>query len=595
MLRSPVFVRLYLAFVVACAVVGFAVDQIQATRIRTQAQESQRDELRTQCLLIARLVAPSLGTADWNDAVGTHLSDLAEAMGSDLALIDAQGRVRADSADRASAAVNQRSRPEVRGALADHDVAFDRRLRVRDNRDATYAAVPLQVDGQTVGVVRATAALPDSAPQRSQARRTLAFGLGALALLGGLAGALLLWSFNARLRRLTAAAEAVSAGVHDRRVPSMGADELGTLARAFNSMAEELRQRLNTSAKQRREVLAILKSMVEGVIAVDRDQRVVLINDRARRILDVPDGDIDGRPIWEISRVQRVADILDLVLRGAREARDEVALPSSPGDRALALHATQLRRDDESVAGAVVVMHDITGLRRLEQVRRDFVANVSHELKTPLTAIRGFVETLLDDDGKTDAPTRLRFLGKIHEHTERLAALVTDLLTLSRVESRGIPQHKRLLDLCEPIRASAGLLESRAEAKEIRLRLDLPATAVNVIGDTEMLRQVVDNLLDNAIQHTPTAGSIVLRLVTEDRSAVLEVRDNGVGMEPHDRDRIFERFYRVDRGRSRELGGTGLGLSIVKHVVLAHRGQVSVDSTPGIGSTFRVKLPLAAS
>ena len=224
-------------------------------------------------------------------------------------------------------------------------------------------------------------------------------------------------------------------------------------------------------------------------------------------------------------------------------------------------------------------------------MRRDFVTNVSHELKTPLTAVRGFVETLLDDPA-TEPEIQQRFLGKIRHHTYRLSALVTDLLTLSRVESQGLRAERRPMDLREPTRASANLLASRAEEKGLTLHADLPDRALPVMGDVEMLRQVVDNLLDNAIKYTPQGGTVWLRLVENGDSAILEVRDTGVGLEPQHQQRIFERFYRVDRSRSRELGGTGLGLSIVKHVALAHNGNVSVQSTPGEGSTFRVEIPV---
>ena len=242
--------------------------------------------------------------------------------------------------------------------------------------------------------------------------------------------------------------------------------------------------------------------------------------------------------------------------------------------------------------GAVVVLHDVSRLERLETVRRDFVANASHELKTPITAIRGLVETLIDD--KEIAPeTQERFLTKIRDQSGRLSAIVTDLLTLSRLEAESGDSRYTPLDLREPVLASAQALTPAAEEKGIVLETQLPDVRVEVAGDNEALGQVVTNLLDNALKYTPKGGKVWVRLTSQSGNAVLEVQDTGIGIEPRDRERIFERFYRVDKARSRELGGTGLGLSIVKHIVLAHNGKVSVDSTPGTGSTFRVSLPLA--
>ena len=279
-------------------------------------------------------------------------------------------------------------------------------------------------------------------------------------------------------------------------------------------------------------------------------------------------------------------------MRDARSRQQDLRVVAPPRDRHVELHATPLRDADGDLVGAVLVLHDVTDLRRLEAIRREFVANVSHELKTPITAIRGMVETVLDDEGM-DPIFRHRFLVRIREQSFRLSELVTDLLTLSRIESEALVGEMAVLDLRGPIRQSLDALQPLADGKDIRVSVDLPDEPVPVLGEAEALRLVFGNLLENAIEFTPAGRRVSLRLAVAERDAIAEVVDEGIGIEPKHVDRIFQRFYRVDQARARELGGTGLGLSIVRHVCIAHRGEVQVDSRPGVGSTFRVRLPLA--
>lgn len=236
-------------------------------------------------------------------------------------------------------------------------------------------------------------------------------------------------------------------------------------------------------------------------------------------------------------------------------------------------------------------MHDVTELRRLEALRRDFVGNVSHEFKTPVTAIRALVETLLDDPLMTDE-NRIRFLNKIKGQSGRLSTLVTDLLTISRLESEKSRENKETVSLTALVPICVAGMQTAAEAKNIHLGIDCEEPEILVMGDKEALRQSIDNLLTNAIKYTPQGGGVTVKLRRKGEQAKIAVRDTGIGIEPIHLDRIFERFYRIDKARSREMGGTGLGLSIVKHVVMSHGGQVSVKSSLGRGSTFYIFLPL---
>jgi two-component system phosphate regulon sensor histidine kinase PhoR len=291
--------------------------------------------------------------------------------------------------------------------------------------------------------------------------------------------------------------------------------------------------------------------------------------------------------------VPEIAEALGEALRGVRVQRTLRLEDRSP-PRVLEVNAAPLRGGGLETIGAVVVLHDVTQLHKLEGIRRQFVSNVSHELKTPLTAIRGFVETLLDADD-IDAATRRRFLERIRLQTSRLSSLVADLLSLSRIESTHDGAERRRVDLRAPLMESVRALRPAAEARRLEVEVELPPRPVVVSGEEESLRQAFTNLIDNAIKYSEEGGPVWVRLRQEGAQAVFEVEDRGVGIEEQHRERIFERFYRVDKARSRELGGTGLGLAIVKNVAQAFGGEVAVESRPGEGSVFRMKLPLAAS
>jgi two-component system phosphate regulon sensor histidine kinase PhoR len=297
-----------------------------------------------------------------------------------------------------------------------------------------------------------------------------------------------------------------------------------------------------------------------------------------------------GRRVWELTRIRAVSEVLAAVLARSGEVIREVRVVEGPREQILQLHAAPLSTGLGDPAGAVVVLHDITTERRLEETRRDFVANVSHELKTPLTAITALVETILDDD-QMDPSVRARFLAKVRDQCARLTAMVRDLLDLSRIESGDIRPEFAPVDLRRTIRQAVSGVQEEAERRDVALTLELPAQPVKIMGDERALGRMLGNLLENAIKYTGKGGHVVVAATVTGGEVVVEVQDDGVGIEERHHSRIFERFYRVDLGRSREVGGTGLGLSIVKHVALAHDGRVGLRSSPGEGSTFQVVLP----
>ncbi len=406
-----------------------------------------------------------------------------------------------------------------------------------------------------------------------------------------LATGLGLWLSRPLEELAAGAAKAVQEG-ETGGLPTLRRDELGTIAEALKELGEGSQQRIAAINEERNRLLAILGGMIEGVIAIDREDRVVQMNRVAGQLFHVEAEQCIGKRIWEAVRVPDVVETFAGALQHGRETTGELRLPEKDHDVLVELYASPLHDESGQRSGAVMVLHNVTQIRRLEGMRRDFVANVSHELKTPLTAIRGFVETLVDDTEMEDV-RRQHFMRRINDQTQRLSAIVTDLLTISRIESGGTEMEREALDLRDVARDCVRLLAPTAEAKGLQLTVELTEEPVRVLGDREALRQALSNLVDNALKYTPEGGKVWLRVRTEERMAVAEVQDTGIGISPQDQQRIFERFYRVDKARSRELGGTGLGLSIVKHITLALGGRVSLDSSLGKGSTFRMELPLA--
>ena len=398
------------------------------------------------------------------------------------------------------------------------------------------------------------------------------------------------------IRSLTKALNSLAEGNYDEQVdPFAYASELDPLAWAFNSMADKLNKRVEVLSREENKVRTILAGMVEGVVAVDSYATILHMNKAACEILNVSVDDPEGLHIYDVIEVEEVEELLRQTLDDGVDRVEELKIRKADQDQeqVLEAHVSPLRGRDGELSGGLVVLDDLTQIQRLERVRTDFVANVSHELKTPVTAISGLVETLIESE-EMDEETRSRFLGKIQNQSLRLSTLVADLLALSRVEARDEQQLElRRMDLRLIAIDSARRAMVAAEEKGIQLHSQLPEDAVNVNGDDEALRQVVDNLLDNAIKYTPGGGEVSLGIEVEDGSAILRVKDSGIGIEAEHQERIFERFYRVDKARSREVGGTGLGLSIVKHFTASMGGAVGVESEPGAGTVFRVELPLA--
>jgi two-component system, OmpR family, phosphate regulon sensor histidine kinase PhoR len=364
-------------------------------------------------------------------------------------------------------------------------------------------------------------------------------------------------------------------------------DEVGALSGAFDQMQRDLAQRLAQFRDNHQRLETVLSSMAEGVLAVGADDTILLANEAARRLLDFAAPHPQGRSLLEVTRARPVYDALVRALASEAPVVKEFEAPGAIR-RTLSLRATRL--PGAPCAGVVMVLHDMTELRRLESLRRELVANVSHELKTPLAAIKGYAETLRLG-AVNDPEHNLHFIRRIEEQTDRLHQLILDMLQIARVESGEQPLELADVPIAELIGECTDQFMEGATAKQVELSADLPHDKVAVYADEEGVRTILSNLLDNALKYTPAGGRVTAGARAHAGLVVLEVADTGIGIPEKDLARIFERFYCVDKARSRQLGGTGLGLSIVKHLAQAMGGSVSVESRLGRGSTFRVELP----
>jgi two-component system phosphate regulon sensor histidine kinase PhoR len=507
-----------------------------------------------------------------------------------VTIIDPRGVVLADSHHDPESMENHADRPEVREAYQNR-VGSSIRHSNTLNRDLCYVAVPLVYAGHSGHVLRMAVPLEDLDEAIAAVRRGILEGSLAAAVVAlGVAYAFS-QSLTRRIRQLRAFAEGLVNARFSQPPLAATGDELGALAGSLDTMARQLRdlvERLTVESRQRE---AILASMVEGVLAVDHELRVTFCNEAFARAVGASLPIPEGLPVLELVRDPALLELLSRTLKTCTSVKHRLQLPVAEG-HSYEVQTTPLSAP--SGRGALALLHDITDLERLERVRKDFVANVSHELRTPLTAIRASAETLLDG-ALEDPENRRRFLDIIRAHAIRLSNITSDLLTLSEIEARKTPGEPEGVPLRAALDAALHTVEAEARLRGVKVLAE-NLLDVEVPGERLRLEQALVNLLDNAIKFNRPGGEVrVTTARTTDAKVRISIADTGIGIPSTGLTRIFERFYRVDRARSREMGGTGLGLSIVKHVVERMNGIVSVESTLGKGSTFTVLLPLRNS
>jgi two-component system phosphate regulon sensor histidine kinase PhoR len=515
---------------------------------------------------------------------------IGKALGLRATIITLDGRVLGDSdltREKLADVENHINRLEVKDAIAKgfgSSKHFSRTVK----RDMLYMAIPFG-SGQKRGILRLSVPMYDIELIQSRVRHAAGVSiLGVLIL--SLALTFLVAVFVSRpLDEMSTVARAMAKGDFSQKASIHMRDEIGDLARALNVMSEEIKDKIEKVNTERAKLDLILSSMFEGVIVTDADESIILMNPSLRKLFFI-DSNPEGKKPIEVIRNSAIENMVERIIKGKQQLATEEIIINAPEEKILKVNGVPIVRNNK-LEGSILVFHDITELTRLERVRQDFVANVSHELRTPISSIKGYAETLLEG-ALNDKNNAREFVNIIYQDSNRLASLINDLLDLSKIESGKM---KMLFKLFKPellIKKAATIIENQAKAKSIEIKLDVSGSLPEVKVDESRFLQIMINLLDNAVKYSPEGGKVIICAKAKEGYLQIDISDTGIGISESDLPRIFERFYRVDKARSRELGGTGLGLSIVKHIVQAHGGQVWVKSESGHGSTFSFTIPL---
>ncbi len=580
--------QLYVSYVAAIVISFGTLGWYAATALKEQAFRDTVEILESQALLLSELLKSDLSESETWRAKQIYQA-ISPSLNSRITITSSDGRVIDDSHEEPSRMDNHAFRPEIKKALAG-ETGISQRYSYTLNAVMVYVAVPVKQGDRLVGTVRVS--------------RPVGFVLGSLTsiymglLVSGIAAiiiaALPTVYFSVRIgklvRELEDAATRFAEGELTGQIERPVWEEFNGLAGAINRMAEQMRDRLDVLNRKKLELEAVLRSMVEAVLMVDNEERLINMNQAAIALFRPRQTEFSGRNFLEVIRN---TDLQSFVQRAATSdvPIEEDIVIIGANDVHLQAHGTALRRADGHRMGTLIVLNNITRLKNLEQIRKDLVSNASHELRTPVTSIKGFLETLRD--GALDDPEAARrFVDIMIRQSNRLASIIEDMLTLSEIEKtpqKGSFRVERV-ELSAVLQAVRKEFTPVAQEKQIDLMVDCQP-GLSAMVNEQLFQQAVVNLVDNAIKYTGTGGKVVIQCCSEDRMACVCVEDNGIGIAREHLSRIFERFYRVDAGRSRKMGGTGLGLAIVKHIAAAHGGDVTVQSSPGVGSRFCIHFP----
>jgi len=591
-MATRLFWKLYISYLVVVIVCTGAVGGFVLGTMRRAYVSRVAADLEARGRLIAEQVREPLERKQYA-GLDDVCERLGKASGTRITVILPNGVVAADSDQEPAQMDNHADRPEIIQALAGRlgeTLRYSKTLRA----DMMYRAIPVYIGESVTAVIRTSIPLTDvEHVLGAMAGRVL---LGAIAVAGVAAGIGLVVSrrISRPLEQLREGAQRFAEGDFSQELPGTQTEEIASLATALNRMAAQLGEKLQTITQQRNEQEAILASMIEGVVAIDTEQRILSLNQAAGRLLNVEIAQAQGRNLVEVIRNADLQRLTTKILSSRQIVEEQIMLHDG-AERFVQVHGSVLRDAADREIGSLLVINDVTRLRRLETVRRDFVANVSHELMTPITAIKGFVETLCQG-GMEDRSKATRFLNIIGRQADRLNAIIEDLLRLSRIEEEGRAGGFDAVQtrLAEVLRAAVTACEAQAAEHRTEIHTDC-SDELQVRMNPQLIEQAVVNLLDNAIKYNDMGRRIYIDAESREDETVIRVVDEGCGIAAEHLPRIFERFYRVDKARSRELGGTGLGLAIVKHIAQIHGGRVIVESTPGKGSMFTIHLPQHAA
>ena len=560
-----------------------------------ELQDYEKSQTREMLLKSANLVTEALerpldtgGQAE----IQKRVSELGEKTGIRITVIAKDGSVLGDSTRNPAEMENHSDRPEIREAIA-NDLGESSRYSNTLKREMLYVAVPYKSDGgQIMAVIRTSLPLSFMQNMIHPIEMKVLYLGGILTVIALLLSFALSKTISMSFRGIINVSEELAKGNLDVTMPVTNSKtEISKISLALSRMAQKLNELFKQLSKEKNQLEAVLGAMSEGVMVVSRDGRVLIINSALKKMFNLKE-DSARKPYWEILRNRELTKLVESVLENRMSDSREIFY-LYPDEKHYFVNVIPLDSPDKEL---IVVLFDITDFKRLEKIKADFIANVSHELRTPLTAIKGYTETL-EEEAYESPEDQKHFLRIIKRHTDRLINIVSDLLVLSEVESRdSLSKENNANDLeeiniNELIKSSIDALRSKAAEKGIDVSFESEQEVCKVKANRFLLEQMFINLIDNAVKYTPEKGEVAIRVSSPDSQILTEISDTGIGIPKEHLPRIFERFYRVDKTRSRNLGGTGLGLSIVKHIVIMHGGRIEVQSEEGKGSKFSVTLP----
>lgn len=580
--------QLYPSYLLITLIALVAVTLYATTSLKDFYLNQIAADLQARAHLLEKQILQFLGPLD-ADVIDAICKETGKSSATRITVILPSGTVIGDSDDDPARMDNHALRPEIieaKKGRAGTSIRFSSTLQ----QNMMYVAIGLKIQQEIAAVIRTS--LPVTAIDVKLKSIQIRIALGGL-LIALLAAGISLYvsrRISRPIEKMKQAAEYFARGDLSHRLPDSDLMELGSLSAAMNAMAAQLEDHIKTVINQRNEIEAVLSSMVEGVIAVDMDERIISLNPAAARIFGINPAQLRGQSVQEMIRNSRMQQFVGKALGSEANLEEDITLYQDR-ERIVYTHSAPLQDASGKRNGILIVINDVTHLRQLENVRRDFAASVSHEIKTPLTAIKGFVETLRYNT-VSDPEESKRFLEIIAKHGDRLTAIIEDLMKLSRIEQQDENKEIKLEQspIQKLIQRAIQSCREKADAKNIKIDLDCQEDLAAKIDPT-LIEQAVFNLLDNAINYSHEQGVVKVSAFKKDREITISIQDHGIGIAKEHIPRLFERFYRADKARSRSLGGTGLGLAIVKHIALAHGGRVSADSFPDKGSTFSLHLP----
>ncbi|AGR24895.1 TPA_asm: PAS domain-containing protein [Listeria monocytogenes] len=579
----------FILFFVVMVIVGVFSGELMKSTYLNMKENQLEDDAK---ILLQTTNMENLDLDKDAATIQKSLDPLGEDIDARITVIDSKGDVVADTKKDPEKLDNHMNRPEVTDILKKGEsVGISIRESDSLGYSMLYVAVPVKHQGKTDGVLRISISLEsvDAAVAKLWGNLALIFGI-ALVIIAAIS-VFIARKITRPVREIIEVSTDLANHKYDSRIHGKISGELQDLSISVNTLAESLETQMFEIKQNEQRLNAIVQNLVSGVMLINVDKQVIMTNRTMYQILG--ETEITGKPFYEVIKSFALSQLIEATFETKTIQQKEIIL-YFPREMILDASVSPILGENGEITGIILLLHDITQIRHLENVRSEFVTNVSHELKTPVTALKGFAETLLDG-AMYDEVLLKKFLTIIKEESDRLHRLIMDILALSRIEQNPVAENVELVDIDEVIEQSARTIFEMATEKNIRVTIpEKTSASVMIETDRDKLQQIIINLLSNAINYTPVDGKVEVKLIEQEAEVIIEVTDNGIGIPAKDIDRVFERFYRVDKARSRHSGGTGLGLSIVKHLVENCGGRIEVESQEEVGSTFRVTLPKKA-